>query len=68
MLILLRHGQTAVNAEGRLLGRADPPLTDLGRRQAQALADAVGRDGRGSNHFMKRFILQAPSLRCVFMV
>lgn len=46
MLILLRHGQTAVNAEGRLLGRADPPLTDLGRRQAQALADAVGRDGR----------------------
>jgi broad specificity phosphatase PhoE len=36
MLILVRHGQTAVNAEGRLQGRIDAPLTDLGRRQAAA--------------------------------
>ena len=42
MLILARHGQTAANAEGRLLGRLDPPLTDLGRRQAMALAASVG--------------------------
>ena len=42
MLILVRHGQTQTNAEGRLLGRADPPLTDLGRRQAAALVAAVG--------------------------
>lgn len=42
MLILVRHGQTANNAEGRLLGRADPPLTELGRRQAATLAAAVG--------------------------
>ena len=42
MLILVRHGQTQNNAEGRLLGRADPPLTELGRRQADTLAAAVG--------------------------
>jgi broad specificity phosphatase PhoE len=41
VLILVRHGQTQVNAEGRLLGRADPPLTELGRRQADAVAAAL---------------------------
>lgn len=38
MLILVRHGQTAVNAEGRLQGRIDAPLTDTGRAQAAACA------------------------------
>ena len=42
MLILVRHGQTPANAESRLLGRADPPLTELGRRQAALMAAAVG--------------------------
>ena len=42
MLILVRHGQTAANADGLLLGRADPPLTELGRRQARALAASLG--------------------------
>jgi len=42
MLILVRHGQTATNAAGRLLGRADPPLTELGERQAAAVALAIG--------------------------
>ena len=42
MLILVRHGQTATNAEGRLLGRADPPLTDLGQQQAHAVAEGIG--------------------------
>ena len=42
MLYVLRHGQTAANAAGQLLGRADVPLTDLGRAQAKALAAAVG--------------------------
>jgi broad specificity phosphatase PhoE len=40
VLILVRHGQTAVNAEGRLQGRIDAPLTDLGRRQAVAAGAA----------------------------
>lgn len=43
VLILVRHGQTAMNASGRLQGRTDVPLTELGRRQAAAIAGAVGR-------------------------
>lgn len=46
MLIVVRHGQTAANAGGLLLGRADPPLTDLGRRQARALAAALPEAAR----------------------
>jgi broad specificity phosphatase PhoE len=38
VLILVRHGQTAANADGLLLGRADPPLNQRGRAQAEALA------------------------------
>ncbi len=34
-LWLVRHGESTWNAEGRLQGRADPPLTDLGREQAR---------------------------------
>lgn len=41
MLILLRHGQTQANASGQYLGRSDPPLTELGRAQARALAPVV---------------------------
>ena len=46
MLYLVRHGQTAANAAGLLLGRADPPLTDLGRRQATAIAGALPAPAR----------------------
>ena len=38
VLYLVRHGQTATNAAGRLLGRGDPPLSPFGRSQAEALA------------------------------
>ncbi|MGH8823739.1 MAG: histidine phosphatase family protein [Jiangellaceae bacterium] len=46
MLYLARHGQTAANAAGLFLGRADPPLTELGRRQARAIADALPAPSR----------------------
>jgi broad specificity phosphatase PhoE len=46
VLILVRHGQTDANAAGLLLGRSDPALTDLGRRQAAAVALAVGSPAR----------------------
>jgi broad specificity phosphatase PhoE len=46
VLILVRHGQTDANARGLLLGRADPPLTEAGYRQAQALAAALPRPAR----------------------
>ncbi|MCU1373645.1 MAG: phosphoglycerate mutase family protein [Actinomycetia bacterium] len=38
MLHIVRHGRTAANASGLLLGRADPVLDDLGRAQATAVA------------------------------
>jgi broad specificity phosphatase PhoE len=40
-LYLVRHGETAANVAGVFLGRADPPLTDLGRRQAERLASVL---------------------------
>jgi broad specificity phosphatase PhoE len=38
MLYVVRHGRTSANARGLLLGRADPPLDDVGREQAVAIA------------------------------
>ena len=45
-IIFLRHGESVGNAESRWQGQADFPLTDLGREQAQALADRWHADGR----------------------
>jgi broad specificity phosphatase PhoE len=42
VLVIVRHGRTAHNASGLLLGRLDPPLDELGRTQAAALAAEVG--------------------------
>jgi probable phosphoglycerate mutase len=36
-LYLVRHGESAWNAEGRLQGQADPSLSELGREQARAI-------------------------------
>ena len=41
-VLLVRHGQTTWNAEGRWQGWADSPLSDLGHRQAKAAAGAIG--------------------------
>jgi len=38
VIAFVRHGQTAVNRDGRLQGRVDAPLTDLGREQAASIA------------------------------
>jgi broad specificity phosphatase PhoE len=46
VLHVVRHGRTEANARGVLLGRTDPPLSDLGRRQARALAEIVPADAR----------------------
>ncbi len=40
-LLLVRHGETDWNAEGRLQGQTDRPLSDYGRRQAQQLAGGL---------------------------
>jgi probable phosphoglycerate mutase len=41
-VLLVRHGQSEWNASGRWQGQADPPLTNLGRLQAQEAANALG--------------------------
>lgn len=43
VLLIVRHGETLPNAQGRLLGRADPTLTETGRAQARALAALLPR-------------------------
>ncbi len=40
-LLLVRHGQSTWNAESRWQGQADPPLSDLGERQAAAAAEHI---------------------------
>ena len=40
-IIVVRHGQTAANARGLLLGRLDVDLDDVGRAQAAALVAAL---------------------------
>lgn len=45
MIILVRHGQTEANAEGRLQGRTDRELSADGRVQAAALAAVLATSG-----------------------
>ena len=40
-ICMVRHGETAWNAEGRVQGQLDIPLNDTGRAQARATADAL---------------------------
>jgi glucosyl-3-phosphoglycerate phosphatase len=42
-LVLIRHGQSTYNAEGRLQGQADPPLSDAGRAEAERLKPFLPR-------------------------
>lgn len=44
MIFLIRHGQTEFNREGRLQGRSDSPLTEVGRRQAAAFGAVLSRE------------------------
>jgi broad specificity phosphatase PhoE len=45
VIYLVRHGETAANRARLALGRADPPLTDVGRAQADALAARFSDSG-----------------------
>lgn len=44
-LILIRHGETDWNVEGRWQGQADVPLNERGRAQAVQLAQELKDDG-----------------------
>ncbi len=41
LIYLIRHAETTWNAEGRLQGTLDAPLSDRGRRQVRHLVDAL---------------------------
>ena len=45
MILLVRHGETEANRARLALGRADPPLTERGRAQADALASRLAGSG-----------------------
>ena len=42
-LLLIRHGETSANAEGRLQGHQDYSLSDRGRRDGALLADRLSQ-------------------------
>jgi broad specificity phosphatase PhoE len=56
-LVLVRHGETEHNAEGLTLGRADVPLNERGRNQAQALASLAD-----DSHVLA----DAPAIRAIY--
>ena len=43
-ILLVRHGETDWNAEGRIQGQTNSPLNERGRAQARALADELSGD------------------------
>jgi len=43
-VVIIRHGQSQGNAEGRFGGHTDTPLSPRGRRQAQATAKALASE------------------------
>src|ERR671920_988022 len=44
-VLLVRHGQSQGNAERRFGGHSPTPLSELGRRQAEATANALAAEG-----------------------
>jgi broad specificity phosphatase PhoE len=46
-LVIVRHGESTYNAERRLQGQADPPLSERGRQEATALAASLNGVGTG---------------------
>jgi broad specificity phosphatase PhoE len=55
-VFVVRHGRTAANAGGLLLGRADPDLDDEGRRQARDVARVLPADA---------LVVSSPLRRCL---
>jgi phosphoserine phosphatase len=53
-----RHGETDWNHEGRYQGQLESALTDLGRRQAEALGDALAESAAAR-------VISSPLARCV---
>lgn len=48
-ILLVRHGQALNNIDSGIGGYQDPPLTDLGRRQAKAAGKRLAKDLEGKD-------------------
>lgn len=57
----LRHGETVWNAEGKLCGMIDVPLTERGRAQARNVASLIGKENE--TKYQIRHILSSPLVR-----
>jgi broad specificity phosphatase PhoE len=57
-ILVARHPETEANVARRFVGRGDTPYTALGRRQADALVEAVSRFGPGT-------VFSSPRRRCL---
>ncbi len=44
ILFLVRHGESQYNATGRIQGQLDVPLSEIGRRQAAAVAERLATE------------------------
>ena len=49
-ILLMRHGQSQGNVEGRMEGWSSTGLTDLGRKQAQCLGQRLAKENRQPTH------------------
>ena len=57
MLLLIRHGQSDSNAAGQLVGRHDPPLTEIGSCQAELVGRLLAREqARSGQHHQIRLV------------
>lgn len=65
MIYLLRHGQTEFNLEGRLQGQTDSPLTDFGRRQAQACGALIAAEVKAPSVWSSPLARAAETARLV---
>jgi probable phosphoglycerate mutase len=64
--VLVRHGETAWNVEGRIQGHLDIPLNSLGVAQAEALGERLVRerfDAIYSSDLMRAFHTARPTVR-----
>jgi len=65
-ILLIRHGETALNAESRFRGRFDIDLNDRGRQQAEALARGLPAGQAGlPRSFPIAHIYSSPLKRCL---
>lgn len=45
-IVVVRHGETEWNADGRIQGHLDVELNDIGRQQATAVGERLSREGK----------------------